>query len=493
MPPHEERVRAFAHARRAVVVAPAGCGKTELIADAVAERSAERHLVLTHTHAGVRALRARMRRKGIAAASVHVDTIAGWALRTAAAFPATSGLSVSKTPTGEEWQRVYAAAARLLGAASGRRLLRNSYASVFIDEYQDCTLGQHALVLMLAEALPCRLVGDPLQAIFGFAGERPVDWQADVFGHFERQPKLETPHRWAGRNEALGYWLLKIRGPLSRGESIDLKSAGRALQWRPGGHGAQRDACYELLGREGRSVVLHKWAKGCHKLGRTLQGHFPVMEEMACEDLLRACAALDAARGGARALAVLEFAKTCLTEVGTTFKKLMEHLERGGGVGTSRMRTHPAVLEALRDVEGSVSPAPVRVALSALQNVPGAHLFRRELWAEMRRALERHELVQTACLADAAWQVRQVARHAGRAEAARALSRTLLVKGLEYEHTLVLDADALGACELYVALSRASTSLTVLSASTVLSPERHRAPTVASARPTRATATPGGR
>ena len=43
-------------ADRAFVIAPAGCGKTELIAKAVYLDAGCRSLVLTHTHAGIDAL-----------------------------------------------------------------------------------------------------------------------------------------------------------------------------------------------------------------------------------------------------------------------------------------------------------------------------------------------------------------------------------------------------------------------------------------------------
>ena len=57
----------------AAVVAPAGHGKTEIIANVAALGG--RALILTHTHAGVHAIRARIKRLGIPHACVAVDTI----------------------------------------------------------------------------------------------------------------------------------------------------------------------------------------------------------------------------------------------------------------------------------------------------------------------------------------------------------------------------------------------------------------------------------
>lgn len=63
----------------ASVIAPAGHGKTELIAKLAAK--GRRSLVLTHTHAGVHALRARLKRLKVPANLAFVDTIAGWSMR----------------------------------------------------------------------------------------------------------------------------------------------------------------------------------------------------------------------------------------------------------------------------------------------------------------------------------------------------------------------------------------------------------------------------
>src|SRR5712664_1999310 len=73
------------------IVAAAGCGKTEQIANAT-HLSGGRRLILTHTHAGVDVLRQRLRKLNVPRSKFRLDTIAGWCLRYAASFPARSGL-----------------------------------------------------------------------------------------------------------------------------------------------------------------------------------------------------------------------------------------------------------------------------------------------------------------------------------------------------------------------------------------------------------------
>ena len=54
-------------------------------------------------------------------------------------------------------------------------------------------------------------------------------------------------------------------------------------------------------------------------------------------------------------------------------------------------------------------------------------------------------------------------RHTGRPISHQKLiGTTLLVKGLEYDHAVILDADSLGAKDLYVAMTRGSKSLTII-------------------------------
>jgi DNA helicase-2/ATP-dependent DNA helicase PcrA len=82
---------------------------------------------------------------GVPAKAYHLDTIAGWALRLAAAFPGTSRLPTTEPRTNEEYSGVYVAAAHLLGLRPIREIIRASYSGTFIDEYQDCTVAQHGL------------------------------------------------------------------------------------------------------------------------------------------------------------------------------------------------------------------------------------------------------------------------------------------------------------------------------------------------------------
>lgn len=457
-------------ADRHCVIAPAGFGKTYLIAETVASHCGGRQLLLTHTHAGVRAMRTRLAAMGCPPSRYRVETISGWALRYAASFPELSGVSQLQ-PTGGQWKEIYQGASALFDSKAIRRVLQISYAGMFVDEYQDCTKSQHQLVTRLADLIPCRLLGDPLQGIFDFEHDR-LDWTTDIYGQFEKLPPLRTAHRWSGRNEALGAWLSDVRCRLETGSEIDLTLMPRGAEWRACDHPTQLQVCYSSLVSGHTVAAIHEGTleSPCHKLARGLGGHFQCMEAVDCKALYEWAGRIEREIGGMRASLLIDFASECLTKVGTELRTIKKHLLHDPARRGSRIRKHVELLHLLEAVEASASLAPAAMALEGIRQLNGAVMFRRELWESFRRSLREFLGGDYPSLADAAWVVRDRVRRNGRPAEPRTVSRTLLVKGLEYDHAIVLDADKLDTKQLYVALSRGSRRLTVLSREPVLRP-----------------------
>lgn len=89
---------------RGAIVEPAGRGKTELIAKVAA--LGRRTLVLTHTSAGIQAIRDRLKRMRVPQSAVVLDFIAGWSLRYAHALPGVAN-PPSDMPAGAQWDEVH--------------------------------------------------------------------------------------------------------------------------------------------------------------------------------------------------------------------------------------------------------------------------------------------------------------------------------------------------------------------------------------------------
>src|SRR5680860_1350596 len=79
---------------------PAGTGKTHLLAAAVAEaqRREKRSLILTHTNAGVDAMRKRLKKFGVPGSAFHIDTITSWAFSLVRAYGQIAGVVVPEVP-----------------------------------------------------------------------------------------------------------------------------------------------------------------------------------------------------------------------------------------------------------------------------------------------------------------------------------------------------------------------------------------------------------
>jgi DNA helicase-2/ATP-dependent DNA helicase PcrA len=461
--------------RRSFAVAAAGCGKTELLGRLVADQRSGRQLVLTHTHAGVAAIKKRLADMRVPYDKFHLDTIAGWCLRYGAAYPAISGYRPG-AEADPDWAATYPGAQKVCRTALGKRVVSESYNGVLVDEYQDCTLKQHALVRALAECVPCRGVGDPLQTVFGFRDDPVVPW-ATIKSDFEVvDDALTEPWRWRreGCNAALGQWLVAARTQLeSTGRLVVHDDAPVTWVQHNAGEApeAWATACWNVNAPANETVLaILKWPTKCKDLAKRMGGRWPIVERFDDPDLLRLGVKLVDADGPTVVEALVEFVSERMTEVGTALKTAVDAIKAGRGVSRiTKHWEHAARLSALAS-----SPTPAN-ALAWLEGVL-AHkddwwLYRRECVFQLREALRHCTSNTLSELPDMVAAARTRARHRGRLMHRRTIGTPLLVKGLEFDHAVLLwEPDYLSVQGLYVALTRASKSLTIISCSRTLIP-----------------------
>ena len=466
------------HGGTGYVVAPAGYGKTHLIADAVS-LATKRQLVLTHTYAGVNALRRTMRKLRVSSGAYRVDTIASWALRLCLSYPGSSAWAVQR-PQGEQWTTLYRACSALLDEAFIRRILKASYAGVYVDEYQDCSTAQHQLVLRLARDLPCRVLGDPLQAIFDFEGENPVDWDAEIRSNFECLGQLDVPQRWLRtRQPALGAWLQAARAALEERRPLDLTQLADGVIVR---HAKDEDDLRIVQGnvcrhfacdRRHRVIAIHKghqhYKARCHRLARSVGGRFSSIEEIEGRDLFSFITQLErAGTSEMRLKRLVAFGTQCMTSVR---ENLPAATLRGEYTQVRKNTKNPAVAGAANGYLSDPSSVGMARFLDALGGLSDTRIIRADLFNRMRGVLKQHALQSDLTLREAAERYHSEFRYRGRPVGRRRLiGTTLLVKGQEFDHAIVLDATSLGRKELYVALTRGARSLTIISTNATLKP-----------------------
>jgi len=95
-------------------------------------------------------------------------------------------------------------------------------------------------------------------------------------------------------------------------------------------------------------------------------------------------------------------------------------------------------------------------------------VFRRELLSALQSTLKLVIKGEQLNLEDAAWHVQNKKRHAGRRLAQRSIGSTLLVKGMQFDHAVIVAPEKLSRNDLYVALSRASRTITIVSGTSML-------------------------
>ena len=450
------------------VTLPAGAGKTELIAATAAEVAQQggTSLVLTHTHAGVDALRRRMKKFGVASDQAVVRTIDSWSYDLIVHFPQLAGLAVPAAP---DWSKVadyHRAAARAVGARAVGRMLKVSYTNLFIDEYQDCLAAQHELALALAAVLPTAVLGDPLQSLFNFSTNQPVDWGSDVLPNFPAVEVAHRPRRWDPDHQDLGAWLVAIRDNLRSGLPIDLTSA--PVRW------VQRrdprtyvNICYAALNNDGTIAALGRFRSDCVNAAGSLGGSYSVMEAIDEKVLVTLAAKIDSKGGAEVAQATVEFAIDCSSGIPNHISADKRKRLAEGKAFTTRSEDLRPAYDAVVEVRNAPTASTVRTALDLLSKLPGVTIHCREAWNEIARSLA--TAVTDGCTVSRALQrTRDHTRVVGRRPAGRVVTRPLLVKGLEYDHVIILNPENYSAQELYVALTRGSESVTVISDSIVL-------------------------
>jgi len=438
---------------RGAIVAPAGHGKTELIAKVAA--LSRRALVLTHTNAGIQAVRARLKRLRVPQSTVAVNTISGWCLRYAHAFPGIAQPPVDM-PIGAQWDEVHSGVRAALSVPAIRQVLESSYDRILIDEYQDCNSHQHALAVELSGIVPTLIFGDPMQGIFEFAGAT-LSWDGDIRHSFPFVGELETPHRWREKNPELGEWIAYAREQLIRGERIDLTVG--PLAYRHATNAFDMDALFESIeGKEGPVAAIHCNKGICYRLAAAARGGYQAIEEMAARTMTDFSRRWDAAADRDERLQALRW----LFSEAFTVRKLAEAEAppEGEAALTAAMQAAAASL-------GQDSPQRALEILSLARKLPRWRVHRQELVRDIERALSEVAAGRCDSMLAASTIIRDRTSFVGRKLPRRTVSTPLLLKGLEFDHVVVPDSAHFGdeqnaqAKLFYVAISRPSRSLTI--------------------------------
>ena len=397
-----------------------------------------------------------------------VTTIDGWALRVAGSFPTSCPLQASPDNPQYFYPEIRNTVHRFLSTGSIHETVSATYSRLFVDEYQDCNVDQHNLIVALSSVLPTVVFGDPMQCIFDFSGSMP-QWE-DVLNQYPLLDSLSTPWRWnnAGAPE-LGQWVLSAREALLHGNPVDFNSCpahvisreltGRSQEDLSNQQDAQNsilnlypDDSLLVIGSSRNVQSRHHYARGSYGTG--------VVEPVQLADVIRTIQKFDNTTGVDLADAMLQIANNIMTNV-----ERPQTLRRLDSIIHGRNRTPPTIVEqALCDVVSDNSNTNILRALHELERKPGTRIYRRSAYNVLKDSVSLALNSPDKTIFEAASIMRERLRQRGdRRIPKRAIGSTLLLKGLEADHSLILDANEMNSKNLYVALSRGARTVTIFS------------------------------
>ena len=460
-----EELNSIFEKRNAYIVAPAGHGKTEMIVDLVRD-STGKALLLTHTNAGVEALRKRLKRKNVNDKKYSIFTIAGFCMRWCSAYPTTTNTYDTKFGDKEYYSKCYTGTASIFLSCWAREVIKNTYSCVIVDEYQDCIVDQHNIFLHLSEAVSVYVLGDPLQAIFGWAGKL-VSWN-DI--GFEKVEIDTYPWRWHETNPDLGRFLQQIRKdllPALDGKQIRLSVESQlqnpSLKVIPTSKGMDW-SFLNILKHYSSVLYITKWPKQQKTLCQMTKGIFQNDEPQNLSELFEIAKSLDESSTEDLIAVIFDFLLSCANHVNDELGSYGAHIH-SGDFNFVRIKKHAEFGILINNLLQNREIRDIYNILVWVKSIPALNIYRIELFDELLRALSHAE--KAGCsIEDAARQIRTEPKMQKRYSGFRFLSsRTVLSKGLEFE-CVVIDVSKQAqasnrycATDFYVALTRATKAI----------------------------------
>ena len=483
----------FLSANKSMIEAPAGHGKTHTIVDCLEhfEYKGKKILILTHTHAGIASIKAKIVGRNIPPKCYELNTICSFTLNLACAYVDNDLLS-DDSDMGVKYRQAQEYAIQLLQAQPIKSVLRAKYEHVIIDEYQDCDILQHKLINLLGDVIKVHILGDSMQSIFGFNGT-PVDLDSPEFDVYkENLQTLSTPWRWnnAGCPE-LGKEIHNIRELLQNRYSIDLqqykhiqfiKTKKNDLYWHRKSKFDTPPQIITLLRHYlsakhiGNVLILHPLSfkkdsrvsltKNLYNLG--------ILESIDDSDFYDTINAFEKNSGNDLVSAIIEFMQnTCVAS------SLSNWFHPDGSLIDVRKEKKKTTLMKIREIlepfKSQKSTALILSTISQLKELLKIRVVRNDVYYTIEKVLIDADR-RNISLCESLKHNRDIVRRIGRSITGKYIGTTLLTKGLECETVIVLNAHQFpDEKHLYVALSRCSKRLIVASETAILSPyEKHK-------------------
>jgi DNA helicase IV len=468
----------FVSKNKSFLVAPAGYGKTYSISECLKDKYCTgKQLILTHTHAGIASIKSKIKKANITANKYNVETITSFAQKYALSF--YMGTDVPEQDNSKEYYPfIISKATEFLKMKPIKDILKRTYNGLFVDEYQDCTVRQHNLILTLAEILPTHILGDHMQGIFNF-DEPTIDLgNSEVMGDFYlNKTELLTPWRWKNEgNEALGVAIKTIRHDLENNRTIDLSKYSPTIEVMITAENDifdfKKDCSKRLwkLRNESSVLLIHHETRFINSRLKIIKKYnmFNLVEAIDDKDFYKIAKDIDA-------LDTHVFNETIyniLIEVFT--KTILEKWLNSKGIIKKRTMEDKKISEPIKhlyeEAKTTINFCSILNLFQTIKTLPEIKCHRQELFSSICKALNNAHFNKTTVY-ESMVSARNTIRRIGRKVDKKCIGTTLLTKGLEFDTVVVLNAHKFDSPkDFYVAISRACKHLIVFTTTMKLSP-----------------------
>lgn len=467
-----------------MIIAPAGYGKTHTIMECLRMLEARKKcLILTHTHAGVASIKEKIQKGNISSGIFTIDTISSFALRYSNAFHINK-IEIPIAEDNDYFNFAIDTAIKLFRTKPLKAVIKSSYSELLVDEYQDCTSLQHKMVLALSDILPTHILGDPLQGIFEFRNNTIVDMESDeeMQGLNQNAQTLDTPWRWNQHGSIeLGQSLSQIRELLLNRSPINLTNFHPHINiiievengYLDPNNNSNKAIWREINNRHIDSLLLlHPISTSVYPRITFIQrfnNTVRLIESIDDKDFYVFSKHFDKQTGQNLIDKILDFTKKISSKT-----VIAQWFNDNGLLKNKRSPEDKVTSQKLREIVDFIiqqkSSKNIKDLINGIIQLPNNKCYRVELKKDMIKALELAH-AEGNTIYESMKKNRDILRRVGRNIKGRCIGTTLLTKGLEFDVVIVLNAHLFSNPKhLYVALTRASKKLIVISQNSILNP-----------------------
>ena len=445
--------------KNGIIIAPAGYGKTEDIAVQVKMfESNKKILILTHTNVVIEELLSRIKKYSIKSNKVNIMTIASFSLKYIKMFPSISGYDKKKELFDND---IYNQMNILLKNVHIREIIKNSYDQLFVDEYQDCSISQHKMIKELCDILNYKIYGDPLQSLYEF-NDIPVNFDELIENDFELIGKLDYPWRWNDKNKKLGEWILEVRKQLENNNIINLYNIPNTINFIKTSdiNRNLRSLGFQYISKSITNVILTQLPYQAKSYVKYFGGKYKMQEEIECRDLKKIAKLIDENSKEEILIELFNILKSSYTGLGkydTIIKKIknysydfskLKNNKELGNIIVEYINNRIVDIEKMIDI------------IKLIEKSEDIKLCRYELINTLKKMLNNIKIIKDKSAMDI---LQEITSNRKQKKFYYSISRVLLVKGLQFENVIVVEPEKMTKKEFYVAISRATNSLTIIS------------------------------